>query len=202
MGDDGAEDWYTDPYGRHEARWMSRGTPTSRVRDGRTEGVDPVANDRFTAKPVRVKYVDHEPGAQSGGILKSKGGIAVPGGVVTIEPHLTNHDHVPVAKMALQATMPGGVLSVKRDIVVWEEAHEHLLYRDGPYDSMTIQRPLERIVTELNRVGVDEFVSSRGGGESRIVSVKRVTPGQVMQQAALTGIGYYWEKFTQFFKRL
>ena len=31
------EGWYTDPYGRHEARWMSAGTPTRLVRDGEVE---------------------------------------------------------------------------------------------------------------------------------------------------------------------
>jgi hypothetical protein len=29
-----AEGWYHDPYGRHEARWLSNGTPTDLVRDG------------------------------------------------------------------------------------------------------------------------------------------------------------------------
>jgi hypothetical protein len=29
-----AEGWYHDPYGRHEARWLSEGTPTDLVRDG------------------------------------------------------------------------------------------------------------------------------------------------------------------------
>jgi hypothetical protein len=152
-------------------------------------------------KPVRVKYVDHEPGAESGGFLKSKGGIAVPGSVVTIEPHLTSNDHVPLAKVVPQATTALGAIRVQRDIVVWDEAHEHQLYRDGPYDSITVSRPLERIVAELNRDGVDEFVSSRGGGESRIVSVTRVTSGQIRERAALTGIEYYWEKVARIFRR-
>ena len=199
--DDELEDWYTDPFGRHEARWMSHGTPTSLVRNGRTESIDPVSDEPFTVTPVRVKYAEHEPGAESGGFLKSKGGIAVPGGVVTIEPHLTSNDHVPVAKVVLQSTTGLGALSVQRDIVVWDESHEHQLYRDGPYNSITVSRPLERIVAELNRDGVDEFVSSRGGGQSRVVSVTRVTPGQIREQAALTGVEYYWEKVARIFRR-
>jgi hypothetical protein len=31
------EGWYTDPYGRHEARWMSMGRPTGLVRDAGVE---------------------------------------------------------------------------------------------------------------------------------------------------------------------
>jgi hypothetical protein len=34
------EGWYTDPFGVHEARWLSRGTPTKPVRDGQVESFD------------------------------------------------------------------------------------------------------------------------------------------------------------------
>lgn len=37
--------WFSDPYGRHEARWMSSGRPTSLVRDGVVERSDPVPVD-------------------------------------------------------------------------------------------------------------------------------------------------------------
>jgi hypothetical protein len=180
---------------------MSHGVPTSRVRDGRTESNDPVADETFTTKPVRVKYVEHQVEGESDGFLKSKGGTAVPGGIVTIEPHLTNDGGVPRAKMVLQATTAIGAANVKRDIVVRDEAHEQQLYRDGPYESITVNRPLERLVAELNREGVQDFVRSRGGGDSRTVSVTRETPGQVYEQAALTGIGYYKGKLGQIFKR-
>jgi len=36
-----AEGWYVDPYGLHEARWISEGVPTSLVRDGNVEAKDP-----------------------------------------------------------------------------------------------------------------------------------------------------------------
>jgi hypothetical protein len=55
MHDSSLEGWYTDPYGRHEARWMSQGTPTSLVRDGATEGSDPVADEPFTVTPVLIE---------------------------------------------------------------------------------------------------------------------------------------------------
>ncbi len=32
-----AEGWYQDPFGEHEARWFSDGTPTALVRDGSVE---------------------------------------------------------------------------------------------------------------------------------------------------------------------
>jgi hypothetical protein len=48
------EGWYTDPYARHEARWMSAGTPTALVRDGKVEGHDPAPDEPFSVTPVRI----------------------------------------------------------------------------------------------------------------------------------------------------
>ena len=45
-----AEGWYVDPYGVHEARWISAGTPTALVRDGDVEAQDP---------PPSTPYVGH-----------------------------------------------------------------------------------------------------------------------------------------------
>ena len=36
-----AEGWYIDPFGLHDARWLSAGTPTKLVRDGSCESYDP-----------------------------------------------------------------------------------------------------------------------------------------------------------------
>jgi hypothetical protein len=48
------EGWYTDPYGMHEARWMSDGQPTALVRDGDTESTHEPPSGRFTATPERI----------------------------------------------------------------------------------------------------------------------------------------------------
>jgi hypothetical protein len=56
MQDVSLEGWYTDPFGRHEARWMSQGTPTWQVKDGDVEGRDdPVANEPYKVIPVRIE---------------------------------------------------------------------------------------------------------------------------------------------------
>jgi hypothetical protein len=34
------EGWYVDPFGHHEARWFSDGSPTALVRDGNAESDD------------------------------------------------------------------------------------------------------------------------------------------------------------------
>lgn len=43
--------WCQDPFGAHELRWVSRGTPTSLVRDGKDEGNDPPPADREPTRP-------------------------------------------------------------------------------------------------------------------------------------------------------
>ena len=58
------EGWYSDPYARHEARWMSEGRPTRLIRDGDVEGSDPVAGDEpFKVAPVRIEDVAHSGGS-------------------------------------------------------------------------------------------------------------------------------------------
>jgi hypothetical protein len=44
------EGWYVDPFGRHEARWISGGTPTALVRDGGSETQDPPPDAPITAE--------------------------------------------------------------------------------------------------------------------------------------------------------
>jgi hypothetical protein len=43
------EGWYIDPYGRHEARWISGGMPTGLIRDGGVEGNDPPPDEPIVA---------------------------------------------------------------------------------------------------------------------------------------------------------
>jgi hypothetical protein len=48
------EGWYVDPFGRHEARWISDAVPTALVRDGRIESHDPPPDTVYpgTLQPV------------------------------------------------------------------------------------------------------------------------------------------------------
>ena len=92
---------------------------------------------------------------------------------------------------------------MKRDIVIWDSAYARELYRDGPYDAITVNRPLDRVLAEVNQDGVEAFLSRLGGGAvpPGTISVTRVTPNQVYERAALTGIEYYGEKIARIFKR-
>jgi hypothetical protein len=49
------EGWYTDPYGRHEARWFSDGTPTKLVRDRDVESYDKPPDEAPTQQAERIE---------------------------------------------------------------------------------------------------------------------------------------------------
>jgi hypothetical protein len=38
---------------------------------------------------------------------------------------------------------------------------ERELYREGPYSNVTVQVPRRKIVSEIERTGIDEFIRSR-----------------------------------------
>jgi hypothetical protein len=48
------EGWYTDPWGHHEARWISQGNATALVRDGDVESQDPPPNTPPTVTPALI----------------------------------------------------------------------------------------------------------------------------------------------------
>ena len=67
VADDSMEGWYTDPFGRHEARWMSAGTPTKLVRDGGVESYDNPPDEEPTRSPARIEA---DPATSYGGDLR------------------------------------------------------------------------------------------------------------------------------------
>jgi hypothetical protein len=57
MEEEELEGWYTDPYERHEARWISKGVATQLVRDGAVEGNDPAPDGPFNVAPTRIEGI-------------------------------------------------------------------------------------------------------------------------------------------------
>jgi len=53
--EEGLEGWYTDPFGRHEARWMSDGKPTKLVRDDGVEAYDDPPDEPPSQSPTRIE---------------------------------------------------------------------------------------------------------------------------------------------------
>jgi hypothetical protein len=53
-----AEGWFVDPFGLHEARWFSNGTPTALVRDGRKEGHEAPPTKKYVGPLSRISSPD------------------------------------------------------------------------------------------------------------------------------------------------
>lgn len=51
----GYEGWFTDPYAKHDARWMSQGTPTKLVRDGTVESYDDPPDEPYARAPEPIE---------------------------------------------------------------------------------------------------------------------------------------------------
>jgi hypothetical protein len=56
-----AEGWYRDPYGIHQDRWFSAGTPTSLVRDRGIEGHDDPPVSPPPGPPIEIPDIDRFP---------------------------------------------------------------------------------------------------------------------------------------------
>jgi hypothetical protein len=56
-----AEGWYRDPYGIHQDRWFSAGTPTSLVRDQGVEGHDDPPGYPPPGPPAEIPEIDKFP---------------------------------------------------------------------------------------------------------------------------------------------
>jgi hypothetical protein len=55
MDNEVREGWYSDPFGRHEARWLSDGHATKLVRDAGTESYDEPPDAPPVQDPVRIE---------------------------------------------------------------------------------------------------------------------------------------------------
>lgn len=65
MNVNGLEGWFTDPYERHKARWMSQGEQTKLVRDDGIEAYDNIPDTTPTREPTRIRTIGSKP---SGGV--------------------------------------------------------------------------------------------------------------------------------------
>jgi len=59
-----AEGWCTDPYGQHDARWLSNGRPTTLVRDGLLESFDLLPEGPALLDPVPISWGTATPHGQ------------------------------------------------------------------------------------------------------------------------------------------
>ncbi len=86
MADGSLQGWSEDPFGLHEARYFSAGTPTKLVRDGRLESFD----EPPSAAPPSGTYVPENALAGSAGVVPGLAGTSgfSPNGFSPISPSL------------------------------------------------------------------------------------------------------------------
>jgi len=90
-------------------------------------------------------------------------------------------------------------MDLKRDIVIEDPAREHELFREGPYDGITVDRPLEKIQAKIGEVGLDEFLSRRRNptSQSGPIVVTRETDVQIYERAMATEVSYRWGRLVR-----
>jgi hypothetical protein len=96
--------------------------------------------------------------------MSPEAGVAVPGGIVMIDP-LRGRSKLGFWLRASAASLFSytfSTASMKRDIVVLDQARDSVLYREGPYDGKTVSAAFAEIVRQINSVGLDQFKTMRG----------------------------------------
>ncbi|MGH9091478.1 MAG: hypothetical protein ACRDZR_08905 [Acidimicrobiales bacterium] len=68
MSSETLEGWCTDPYARHEARWLSDGKPTKLVRDGAAVTYDEPPDEPFVRVP---ELIEHDPVPGGGDLVRA-----------------------------------------------------------------------------------------------------------------------------------
>ena len=95
-----AEGWHTDPFGRHEARWMSNGEPTKLVRDAGVDSFDAPPDEAPSHEAVRI---EHPEAARTGDLLRADAAQAG-------EPPDSRSPMERILDGFVQSTPPGGGL--------------------------------------------------------------------------------------------
>jgi hypothetical protein len=98
-----------------------------------------------------------------------QGGVPVPGGIVTIDLYRGMNPVLWWIWTVVQVPLkgPNWVGRIKRDLVISDESGSRELYREGPYNNITVVNPLEQVLAEIRADGLDQFLFKRQAEESR-----------------------------------
>jgi hypothetical protein len=102
-------------------------------------------------------------------------GTLVPGGIVTVDIN-RGHMNLFVWLKAVLSLFWGGnvgyIRGPREDIVILSTSGDREFYREGPYDSVTVQTGLIRVVGEIRKDGLDAFLRGKQVEASRIGPVE------------------------------
>jgi hypothetical protein len=102
-------------------------------------------------------------------ILDSKGGIDVPGGIIIVDLYRGKGALRLWTKLVIAGLLGSyAVVAIKRDVVIQDPLRERELYREGPYDQITVSPALQRMTNEIKTVGLNEFLKIRQVENARV----------------------------------
>lgn len=122
------------------------------------------------------------------------GGVVVPGGVITIDLHRARNPFWTWLRIVNLFLMAGNELRLKRDIVVSDPSRSRELYREGPYNGITVGSALNRLEADIRSEGMNKFLFKRQAEESRIGPLSRPS-GQIgLWGTAAASCRYYRDR--------
>jgi hypothetical protein len=109
--------------------------------------------------------------------------IEVPGGVVSIDPYKDRSAILVWSKAVLSSLWRSyfAAEEMQRDIVIRDENRQRVLYREGPYNAITVAGALDRLLSEVRSSGLDAFLRTRQ------VAASQVGPLDVPSRVGLWG---------------
>ncbi len=85
----------------------------------------------------------------------------------------------------LEALGGGTGLGLQRDIVIYEAETMREVYRVGPYNGRTITRPMWRLATQINHVGLDEFLRTQQIEDGHVGPIRRSSGRMSIERQSL-----------------
>jgi hypothetical protein len=76
VGTSELEGWCTDPFGLHEARWLSDGVPTKLVRDNGVEAYEDPPDEEWTVTPSPILEEPQDVGHEAEDLRRRMGEAA------------------------------------------------------------------------------------------------------------------------------
>jgi hypothetical protein len=95
----------------------------------------------------------------------------IPGGIIAVDLARGRSPGVYWLKAIGRQLLIGSYFSssgVSRDIVVLDPSRSKVLFREGPYDGITVDRKLEKVTDEIRGQGLDQFLRSRQIANSQV----------------------------------
>lgn len=103
-------------------------------------------------------------------LVEAKKEIAVPGGLISIDPYRGKPGVVVWTRLLLSSVWRSYFAAerMERDIVIHDDTGERELYREGPYNNVTVARALEHILAAIQSQGLDAFLRAHQIASPRV----------------------------------